>query len=130
VADNLELARRGYEALAAGDLEVVAELLDPAVRWHGGDPDAPGACNGRDQALEFIRAARSRGPLPDVVEMTAVGDRVVAVLRPRPSPEDGPTDASEPALRANLTTFRDGKVIEMIGFEDPERAFRAAGEAG
>jgi ketosteroid isomerase-like protein len=59
MADNLELARRGYVALAAGNREAVADLLDPDVRWHGGDPDAPGACNGRDQALELIRAARA-----------------------------------------------------------------------
>ncbi|HEY6397612.1 MAG TPA: hypothetical protein VIX82_09185 [Solirubrobacteraceae bacterium] len=34
-----------------------------------------------------------------------------------------PPDAE---LRANLTTFRDGKVTEMVAFESPEAALAAA----
>jgi len=39
---NVDLARRGYEAALAGDLDVIAGLLDPDVSWHGGDPDSAG----------------------------------------------------------------------------------------
>jgi ketosteroid isomerase-like protein len=68
--------------------------------------------------------------MPEVVDMIAVGDRVVVVLRPRFAREYESIGASDRTLRANLTTFRDGKVIEMVAFEDPERALRAAGESG
>ena len=61
---NLDIARRGYEAALAGDLDAVREFLAPDVRWHGGDPDAPGACRNRDQALRFMgRAFGWPGPL-------------------------------------------------------------------
>jgi hypothetical protein len=36
--------------------------------------------------------------------------------------EDG-----EPELVANLTTFRDGKVVEMVHYENPDDARAAAG---
>ena len=35
---NVELARRGWEAAQRGDLDAIAALLDPDVKWHGGDP--------------------------------------------------------------------------------------------
>jgi hypothetical protein len=42
---------------------------------------------------------------------------VIAVFRPHHSDE----------LRANLTTFRDGKIVEMVAHESPEAALAAAG---
>jgi ketosteroid isomerase-like protein len=48
------------------------------------------------------------------------GDRVVVIMRP-------PSTAGEPAaLIANLSTFRDGKVIEMVHYPDPDDALAAA----
>lgn len=35
--------------------------------------------------------------------------------------------ARDAELRANLTTFRDGKVIEMVAYANPEDALTAAG---
>jgi len=36
-------------------------------------------------------------------------------------------DDGRPELIANLTTFRDGKAIEMVHYPDPDDARRAAG---
>jgi ketosteroid isomerase-like protein len=119
-AANLEIARRGYEALARGDVEAIRELLDPAVRWHGGDPDAPGACHGPDEVLEFIRRARLRGPLPELVDVIDAGDQVVVVLRPAATP------GQETGLRANRTRFRAGRIVEMVAHETPDDALTAA----
>lgn len=119
-SSNLELARRGYEALARGDLEEVAALLDENVKWHMGDPTAAGACRDREQALAWIGRPGRPGP-PEVVEMIDAGDRVVVILRPAPI-------EGEPALlRGQISTFRDGKVVEMVGYETPEGALAAAG---
>jgi ketosteroid isomerase-like protein len=49
------------------------------------------------------------------------GDRVVVILRP--VSETG--EPVEPV--ANLTTFRDGKVVGMVHYSDPGDAFVAAG---
>lgn len=100
-----------------GDLDAIGELLDPEVKWHGGDPSAEGACRNREEALAFMRRARNRNPIGELVDVIDAGDRVVVVIRP----------ARGAKLRANLTTFRDGKVIEMISYATPEDAFAAAG---
>lgn len=112
------LVRRVYEAVRRGDLNGVRELLDPDVKWHGGDPAS--GCQNRKQALEWMRGARERGPIGELVEVIDGGDQVVVIMR-----RTG--DLGEPELVANLTTFRDGKVIEMVHYPNPDDARRAAG---
>lgn len=118
---NVEIVRRGYEAAARGELDVIAELLDPDVKWHGGDPSALGACNGREEALAFMRGARAREAFGELVDVIDAGDSVVVVMRPNAP------DAPQARLRANVTTFRGGKVVEMVAHESPAAALEAAG---
>lgn len=121
MTSNVELAQAGYEAVARGDVDAIRPLLDPDVKWHGGDESAPEACRGSTEVLEFMRAARERGGIGELVDIVDVGDRVVVILRP-PSTEQG-----DAPLRANVTTFRDGRVIEMVAYETPGEAFAAVG---
>jgi ketosteroid isomerase-like protein len=117
---NVELARRGYEAALRGDLDALRQFLDPEVKWHGGDPSAPAACHNREQALDFMRQARSRRGIGELVDVIAAGDKVVVILRPVS------LDGDQAALSANLTTFRDGKAVEMVHYPSPEDALAAA----
>jgi len=118
---NVELARHGYEAARRGDLETIREFLHTDVGWHGGDPSAPGACQNREQALAFMRRARGRRGVGELVDIVDAGEKVVVIMRP-------PSEAGEPAaLSANLTTFRDGKAVEMVHYANPEDALAAAG---
>jgi ketosteroid isomerase-like protein len=120
IETNVELARRGFEAALRGNLDAVRELLDKDVKWHGGDPSAPGACHNREQALEFMRQARSGRRVGELVDVVDAGDKVVVIMRP---PAQGGEHAT---LSANLTTFRDGKVIEMVHYPNPDDALAAA----
>jgi ketosteroid isomerase-like protein len=113
---NVELARRGYEAAHRGDLDAIREFLHPEVKWHAGDPAADGACQNREQALEFMRRARSRRPVGELVDIIDAGDKVVVITRP--------SSGDEPV--ANLTTFHDGKAIEMVHYPHVEDALAAA----
>ena len=117
---NVELARRGYEAIMSGDLDAIRDLLDPDVKWHGGDPSD--GCQNRKQALEWMRNARTRRGRPpaELIEMVDAGDKIVVIMRR--TGEDG-----EPERVANLTTFRDGKVVEMVHYPNPDDALAAAG---
>jgi ketosteroid isomerase-like protein len=114
----VDLARRGYDAVRNGDVEAIREFLDPEVKWHGGDPST--GCQNRRQALEWIRSARERGPIGELIELIDAGDKVVVIMRR--TGEDG-----QPELVANLTTFHDGKAIEMVHYPDPDDARAAAG---
>jgi ketosteroid isomerase-like protein len=120
MAENVELARRGFEAALRGDLDAIRAFLHPDVRWHGGDPTARGACHNRDQALRFMRQALARGRLGELVDVLDAGDQVVVIMRPPPDAREQPT------LSANLTTFRDGEAIEMVHYADVEDALAAA----
>ena len=118
---NVEIARRGYEAALRGDLSELEDFLDPNVKWHAGDPTAEGACRNRGEALEFMRQARQRGPIGQLVEIVDAGDEVVVIMRPVAR------GGEEPALTANLTTFRDGRAVEMVHYPRAEDALAAAG---
>jgi ketosteroid isomerase-like protein len=119
---NVEAARRGFDAALRGDLDTIAEMLDPEVKWHGGDPTAPGSCQNRTQALTFMRQSDAiRDGRVELVDVVGAGDKVVVIMRPRSS------DADPPPLVANLTTFRDGKVVEMVHYPNVDDALAAAG---
>ena len=118
---NVELARRGYEAVVRGDLEAIRELLDPDVKWHGGDPTAEYACRNREQAIAFMRQARTRAAMGEPVELIDAGEKVVVIMRRTAD------DGQSTELVANLTTFRDGKVVEMVHYPNPDDARAAAG---
>jgi ketosteroid isomerase-like protein len=117
---NAELVRRGYKAVLRGELDAISQLLDPDVKWHGGDPDAPGACHSRRQALKFMSRARGRSGIGELVDVIEAGDKVVVIMRPVGDGESG-------ELTANVTTFRDGRVVEMVHYPDPDEARAAAG---
>jgi ketosteroid isomerase-like protein len=122
---NVDAARRGFEAALRGDLQALGELLDPEVKWHGGDPTAAGSCQNRDQALAFIgQSELIRGGEVELVDVVGVGDRVVVIMRP-------PAGGGRPASPvANVTTFRDGKVVEIVHYPNPDDALVAAGAPG
>lgn len=117
---NADIAIAGLEAIARGDVDSIADLLDPEVKWHGGDP-AEG-CQNRAQALAWMRGRgdRNAGPVPALVGVHEVGDRVLVIMQPAPC-DDNP----EPQRTANLTTFRNGKVVEMVHYDDVADALAA-----
>ena len=118
--NNVELARQGWEAALRGDLDTIGELLDPDVKWHGGDPSAAYACHNRAEALAFMRQGRFRGSRTELVDVIGSGDKVVLITRRS-------SEGGEPELTANVTTFRNGKAIEMVHYPDPDDARAAAG---
>jgi ketosteroid isomerase-like protein len=118
---NGDRARRGYEAVLRGDLDTVREFLDPDVRWHGGDPNATGACRNRDEALAFMVQAQKRGRIGELVDVIEAGEKVVVIMRPAARPR------GSQSFVANLTTFRDGRAVEMVHYPDPADALAALG---
>jgi ketosteroid isomerase-like protein len=116
---NVDLARSGFAAVSRGELEPLSDLLDADVKWHGSEGPTDESCHNRDEAMHFIQLAIERGVVGELVDVIDAGDQVVVVMRP-PNQEQ---------LRANLTTFRNGKVVRMVAYESPEAALAAAGLA-
>jgi len=69
--------------------------------------------------LDALRLGSSR--LGELVDVRGASDTVVVIMRP-PSADGKPA-----ALSANLTTFRDGRVVEMVHYPRPQDALAAAG---
>jgi ketosteroid isomerase-like protein len=122
-AGDLELLRRAWDAFACGDLEAVAEILHPDVRWYGaGERDEPGGCHNRGEALAFIRGALDDGVTSELLDLREAGDRVVVILRTHAPVEWG--EARGP--HGEIVTVRDGKVVEMVVYPTVDEALAAA----
>ena len=118
---NVEIARRGFEVMKRGEISQIDELLDEDVKWHFGDPTAEGACRNRRQALAFMQRPERR-PLGELVDVIDAGDRVVVIIQPPPEEDGRPAE-----LHAQVTTFRNGRVTEMVGYLSVQAALAAAG---
>ena len=66
---------------------------------------------------------RARGRLGDVevLDVVGAGDKVVVIMGPPAR------DGGRAWTAANLSTFRDGKVVEIVHYPDPDDALAAAG---
>ncbi len=122
VETNAERVRRGFDAISRGDFDPIGDLLAPDVKWHGGDPSGSESCQDREQALAVMRRAHEAGGIGELVDVVESGDKVMVVMRPAQSASE-----ERPREVANLTTFRDGQVIEMVHYPDPSQALAALG---
>ena len=121
-SSNVDLVRRGFEAIARGNLDAVSELLAPDARWYGAGYDDAG-CRNRAEVVEFMRAALARGAVVSVRELIEAGDGVIAILDPAfPDRDDPPQDP-----HGTLVKVRDGKIVELVVYPDVPSALEDAG---
>lgn len=53
--DNAELIRSGYEAFSRGDMETIAKVFGPDIRWTiGGRSQISGTYNGQEETFAFF----------------------------------------------------------------------------
>jgi ketosteroid isomerase-like protein len=128
--DNEQLARETFEALARNDFEAWIEAFDtdviyaPTREW----PDqAPR--RGRDRLKEFIRGIYDDWGVweLEVRKVHGEGERVLLETRIRAV---GAQSGIELRGRSfHVMTIRDGRIVQMQDFIEPEEAERAAGFA-
>ena len=127
--ENVELAKRGYEAFARGDLDVLlVEFLHPEIEAHD-PPEVPDAAiyHGRDAVRRDWEqtAELFEGFSIDVEETFDRGDEVVVFMRFRGRARG--SDAELEAPMAHVWTLRDGKAIRLRQFLDRAQALEAVG---
>jgi uncharacterized protein len=128
--DNVELVRKGFEALNRGDRATMARLLAPDVEWHSlaGPIVGVSTIRGREAMLRFwqeilesIEGFRAR---PE--EVTDLGDdRVLVVAR-----YEGRGRASGAEVDQRIATIyeiRDGMAAIVRDYESRAEALEAAG---
>jgi ketosteroid isomerase-like protein len=127
--ENLELTLTGWDFMRRTG-RVDLNRLHPDIVWHtrGDLPDSQ-TYRGHDgiQALFDNWAATFRTFSVEVEELIDAGDGVIAMLRLTGA--IGDTDQQVEMTEAHLTTWRDGKAIEVREFATRDEALEAAGMA-
>lgn len=130
--ENVVIARAAIEAFLAGDWDRAFQDFDPNVSWEetpGLGPDA-----GTYQGVEAAREAMEKwmrmwsGYEFAVERYVDAGDEVVILARER-----GEVSGSGAAVQrelAEVSTFRDGKVVRNRLFASWDEALEAAGLSG
>jgi hypothetical protein len=114
-----EIAVLVRNALAAEDESAFAELLDPAVTW-----GAPGArnpsCKNRSQVLSWYQRGRDAGVQGSVYDVEVLGDRLLVSMSVRGT--ENARERGGAALRFQVLTVQNGKVVDIVGFDDKTEA--------
>jgi hypothetical protein len=118
------IGERVRAALDSADLDAIAELLDPAVRW-GAPDDHAFDCRNRSEVLAWYQRGRDAGTRARVTEVIVRGDRILVGLR-----VFGNAAAKQPGgemQRWQVMTLAGERVIDIRGFDDRELAAARAG---
>jgi ketosteroid isomerase-like protein len=125
---NLEVARRGYEGWAAGDIEAMLEVSSSDVEFVpaiAGSVEG-GSTKGHDEFRRFFDALGETWDTfrLQVDEFHEVGDRVIGIGRLTAKGRGSELELDQPIY--SVLWFRDGKVVRMQSFLDREAAEAAA----
>ena len=125
---NLELLQERMTR-AVENPEAFYEILDPDVEWDISDTSSPmaGVYHGRDAVRDFYRrwASAFSDWNYEIERFIEHGDDIVAFIREHGHGRGSGVEVE--MRRANVWTFRDGKVVRMRSFSTREAALEAAG---
>jgi ketosteroid isomerase-like protein len=126
---NVEIVRRGFEALQRGGIAAVLELLDPEFEAEVG-PDLspePDRYRGHEGVRRWF--AGFEGSLEDVrlepEEFIDAGDSVIVRARLSGRGSGSGIEVEQQAIQ--VWTVRDGRAVSVSAFADMGDARRAAG---
>jgi len=106
-------------ALETADLSMFGELLDDNVTW--GPPDVePAPCQNRQQVLAWYQRARASGARATISEVDVIGSRILVGLVTRGTPDA--RDRGGHATRWQIYSVREGRVVDIVGFEQKTEA--------
>ena len=118
-SQNIETAKKGYAAFAAGDLETAMSDLDDNVEWVVlGNSTVSGTYRGKAEVTELFAKVAEQSFTTTPSRFLADDDVVVVLTQV--------TAGGESAPQADVLTFRDGKMVKAQSFGDTalqERVF-------
>jgi hypothetical protein len=117
------LAQQVRVALESADLSVFSRLLDPNVHWGAPDDPAP-SCQNREQVLAWYQRGRDAGVRARVTEVAVLGVQTILAGLVVTGHQVG--DSSE-VERWQLLTVRNGRVVDIVAYNDRAEAVARAG---
>src|SRR6266508_7006282 len=120
---NLQLVLDWIDALRRDDIDAIAERFHPDVAWQ----DAAGglACEGREQVLAWLRAARDQPTDVDALELLADDDRAVLGVRNHARQELAGVRLDGQLF--TVFTLRDGQIVHLRDHAHRAEALSDAG---
>jgi ketosteroid isomerase-like protein len=124
---NVEVARRSFAAFNAGDVESLVETGHPDCEWLPFRAQLEGETyRGRDGVRRFFYDMQEawREFQIEVMELREVGGRVLLVGH-----IEGLGRGSGVAVSVDagfVMDFRDGRIVRVVSYSDPEEARREA----
>ena len=120
---NLERARAGYEAFAAGDLAAVSDLLSDDIVWHsGGNNILTGDYEGKEAVLGYfgLLMQESGGTFTnDIHDMLANDEHGVALVTVAAT--RGGKSLEDHVV--HVFHMREGKMTEFWAYVEDQNAF-------
>ena len=120
--ENGELVRNGYEAFGKGDLETVAKIFSPEIRWNiSGRNEISGTYNGQEETFAFF------GRLMELTDFTfsvsihdllASDDHVVVLVKESATRNGKTLEADD----VHVWHLADGKAQEFWGISNDQHA--------
>jgi limonene-1,2-epoxide hydrolase len=120
---NLQLVLDWIDALRRRDVDAIAERFHPGVAWE--DVAGGVACEGRDEVLAWLRAARAQPTQVDALELRADADHAVLGVRNHARQELAGVQLDGQLF--TVFTLRNGQIIYL---RDHAHRAEALAEAG
>lgn len=121
------LAGRVRSALESGDLDAIAELLDPAARWGAPEGPSDADCRNREEVIAWWARARAAGARAMVTEVTVGAGTLLVGLEVTGTP--AARESGGAAWRWQVLTLRGDRIADIRGFDDRAAAAARAGVA-
>ena len=130
--ENEALVRSAYEAYGQGDTTRLLELVHPDLEWTYLDPSfenpQPQVCHGRDQLARALGRQARRGVSTELEEIGSCGDKVRVTVHTAGLDQHRAWQGND--RNYLVLTLRQGQVVAMRAFRDPDQARSFTGEGG
>ena len=118
-SQNVEIAKKAYEAYGAGDVEKALADFDDNIEWSiPGNSAISGDYRGKDQFMQLLGKLAEKSFTTTPERIVGEGDDVVVITKT--------TAGGESALQADVLTYRNGKLVKAMSIADTamqERVF-------
>jgi ketosteroid isomerase-like protein len=128
--ENVEIVRRVYDALTRGDLDAAFREMHPDVEMKFERAPGAGTLRQREAVKGFLEDYLSAfdSMVFEPEELLENGDQIVALVTRRARPRGSSGDMV--VRNGHIWTVRDGTILSMSSFPDPEKALEASGLRG
>jgi ketosteroid isomerase-like protein len=124
---NVEIAKRSFDAFNRRDFDALTELCDPAVTWRWGRHFVESDVSGIRELREFFEHWIETFPDVRVEFERALGDGDVLLFLLHQGGAGGASGVPSQMEFAQIITFANGRIRDVRNYTDRREALEAAG---